>query len=72
MIVTLRNDFHNTEAHLRVRALPADLSAGQVRRAQRRLCGIAGCSCSNSIGTRGPQSVSVYERRQGVWAIDAP
>jgi len=43
MIITLKNDFHNTEVRLRVPRLPCELSKHQINRAQRELCGMPDC-----------------------------
>lgn len=58
--ITILNDFHNSEYTLRVPALPARLSAGQVRRCRRALCCIPGCTCGGNLGERGSQEVEVY------------
>ena len=55
MKITLTNDFHNTEVALNVKNNL--ISAGQIRRANKELCGIDGCTCSDDLGTRGPQDV---------------
>ena len=53
-MITLRNEFHNTET--RVRAQIGDtLSANQADRAARNLCGLYGCVCGGEAGQRGPQ-----------------
>ena len=52
MIITLTNDFHRTEARVRVDRLPATLSERQTKRVISALCGISGCSCDV---IRGPQ-----------------
>lgn len=58
--VLLTNEFHRTSARVRVAVdrtggqSTAELTASQARRAQRKLCGIDGCTCANSLGTRGP------------------
>ena len=51
--ITLRNDHHMTSVTL----IPNDdsLSAGQIRKAKKVLCGISDCQCSGTDGTRGPQ-----------------
>lgn len=60
MSTTLRNDFHGTEVTLR--AEPGQvLSLGQAARARRTLCGIAGCTCGNDLGMRGPNPEIGYE-----------
>jgi hypothetical protein len=55
--ITLTNNFHNTSVNL----IPYKgfLSAGQVKRAKRVLCGISGCCCGDDLGQRGPQEVHV-------------
>lgn len=53
MRITLTNDFHNTEAVLRVNS--ESLSPAQVKRAKRLLCGVEGCTCSGEAGERGAQ-----------------
>ena len=53
MKITLANDFHNTEITLICK--DGKLSAGQVKRASRTLCGVSGCCCSGDVGYRGPQ-----------------
>ena len=63
--VTLRNDFHNTTVDVR----PSDagrLSASQVRRVRRELCGIHDCRCGV---VRGPQDVEYLEEPDGTAII---
>lgn len=69
MTITLKNDFHNTEVLLRAEVLShihhtatAYLTTGQIKRAKRELCGIAGCTCSGEAGTRGPQMLDNGKR----------
>ena len=69
MTITLRNDFHNSEVTLRAEVLShihhtatAYLTIGQIKRAKRELCGIAGCTCSGDAGTRGPQAIDNGKR----------
>ncbi len=52
--ITLTNDFHNTSVVLRPDG-EERLTVGQVQRARRTLCGIAGCTCGGSLGVRGYQ-----------------
>lgn len=52
MLITLTNDFHNTEVRMRVDRLPAALSERQTRRVISTLCGVSDCSCGV---IRGPQ-----------------
>lgn len=51
--ITLRNDFHNTEVNTRIR--DTRLTRRQLDRIRRSLCGIKGCTCGDSLGSRGPQ-----------------
>lgn len=57
MKIKLTNSFHNTEVTLIAR--DGELSARQVRRAKRELCGVRGCACSNELGVRGAQEIEV-------------
>ena len=50
--ITLRNNFHITEAT--VIALDNIISARAMRRAENKLCGISDCTCGK---LRGPQDV---------------
>ncbi len=48
MRTTIRNDFHNTQVH--VRAEVGDtLSAQVTARVQRELCGVSGCQCGGAL-----------------------
>ena len=51
--ITLTNDFHGTS----VNVVPVNglLSASQVARARRALCGSRDCQCGGYAGTRGRQ-----------------
>lgn len=51
--ITLRNDFHNTEVTLNVKN--DTITAGQVKRSRKVLCGISGCTCGDDLGARGEQ-----------------
>ena len=69
MKITLKNDFHTTFVNLNVEVRShiygvavAYLSAGQIKKAKRELCGIRGCTCSGDAGTRGPQSLENGKR----------
>jgi len=59
MIITLENDFHNTEVRLRVPRLPYKLSERQINRAWKELCGISICFCCGHLGERGQQEVII-------------
>jgi hypothetical protein len=52
--LTLVNNFHNTETTIHVPE-SGKLTATQVRRARRALCGVHGCTCGGELGERGPQ-----------------
>ncbi len=52
--LTLTNDFHNTSVTLRV-GPSLTLSARQVARSRRVLCGNHDCTCGGNAGERGPQ-----------------
>jgi hypothetical protein len=54
--ITLTNDFHNSAISLR--STTHRLSAGQVAKARRALCGIDGCTCGGIAGTRGVQRLA--------------
>jgi hypothetical protein len=60
MKITLRNDFHDTEANLIVRN--DMISATQARRAQKALCGLKDCTCGDGLGCRGPQDIDELNR----------
>jgi hypothetical protein len=57
IVITLTNDFHNTE----VRLNPKDgkLSARQVKRAEKVLCGMDDCICGNEAGMRGAENPDI-------------
>lgn len=64
MNAIITNDFHNTSVTLRLFGKPDRLgrywlSAYQVRRARRTLCGHADCACGGKLGQRGAQSVEI-------------
>ena len=63
--ITLTNDFHNSEVTLNVK--DSTISAGQVKKARRELCGISGCTCGNDLGMRGKQAheIEVCQDRNG-------
>jgi len=63
MLLTIRNDFHGTEAKVRAPGGVAYLSRQIERRVRRQLCGIAGCKCGGILGERGPQEVTI-----GFWS----
>lgn len=66
-MITLTNDFHNTEIKFRDRC--GSLSKDQVRKAKKALC-VEGCTCSDAAGTRGPQFWGEGDERQQVWIAE--
>jgi len=55
MKITLTNDFHGTETNMIVYGygyLGYEVSVRAARRAQRKLCGVAGCRCGITRGGR--------------------
>ena len=58
--VILKNNFHNSSVELMAKQDEfgygyLTLSPYQVKRAQKKLCGIKECTCSNELGIRGEQ-----------------
>jgi len=65
--ITLSNNFHNIETSLRVKN--GKLSAAQVKKAHKILCGIKGCTCGDDLGRRGPQENEIeviIDNRTGI------
>lgn len=62
----LTNDFHRTCTIVRVALTDGRgaLTAAQVRRAKRLLCGVPGCACSDGAGQR-PTRHSLIEQSDG-------
>ena len=50
--IILQNDYHGTAVTLRSKE--GWVSAHQMRRARKVLCGIRGCKCGGRAGERGP------------------
>jgi hypothetical protein len=66
--IKLINDFHNTSTVIRVKPdwnQYATLTAEQVKRIRRALCGIKNCACSNLLGIRGHQTDIDYYSQIG-------
>lgn len=59
MLLTISNDFHNTETTIRVTAGKVSRRAGL--RAWQKLCGVPGCICGGQLGQRGPQHHNGHE-----------
>lgn len=60
MKATLTNSFHRTD----LRAVVPEngwLTASQVRRVRRTLCGVAGCTCGDDLSMRGRQEWAVAD-----------
>lgn len=57
-MLTILNDFHNTTAQVRP-GLDGILSASQVLRVRRKLCGVSECRCGGTLGERGPRAVEI-------------
>ena len=58
--VTIKNEYHNSAARIRVRTDGETiLSRATVRRVRRALCGISGCDCGGVLGERGWQAVAI-------------
>ena len=68
MQITIHNEFHGTEYALRVKG---PLSAAQIRRCRRALCGIPACHCGGPLGERGPQPVLIELLPDGRIALTA-
>ena len=69
-IYTLRNDFHNSVARVRLApeyAFGLTLSQSQVRRIKNKLCGVAGCTCGGNLGECGPGNpeIETYQNTFG-------
>ena len=60
MLITLTNEFHNTETRIQVK--DGKVSARVGRRAWSTLCGAKGCICGGQLGQRGAQ----YHNGHGV------
>ena len=54
MLITLTNDFHNTETNIRV-GNDGVVSHQAGQRAWKNLCGQKGCICGGVLGQRGRQ-----------------
>ncbi len=53
-MITIKNNFHNSEISLRAN-VGDELTARQIERSKRELCGMDGCTCGGPVGNRGPQ-----------------
>lgn len=56
--ITLTNDFHNSAVTLQAN-LGEWLSARQIQKARKALCGMQDCTCGGNLGERGKQAVDV-------------
>ena len=50
-LLTVRNNFHNTEAHIKV-AFDGTISHAQYSRARKALCGVGECMCTTDYALR--------------------
>ena len=55
MMITLQNDFHNTARRVMISHDLETLTPTRVRAIRRDLCPSAECTCSGTLGFRGPQ-----------------
>lgn len=55
-MITLRNDFHDSEVRLRA-SVGDKLTKSQVKRSRRTLCPNPDCTCGGELGERGPQDL---------------
>lgn len=53
--IWMRNDFHKTSTWFLGEKGCNSLEPRTVRRIEKRLCGVDGCSCSGDLGVRGEQ-----------------
>jgi len=60
--VKLTNDFHGTECFVLASA-DGELSHSQIKRAQRKLCGISDCTCGDVAGCRPCQVEQISQER---------
>jgi hypothetical protein len=54
MMITVRNEFHDTTARIRA-SIGDTLTPSQVKRCRRTLCGVEGCTCGGALSERGQQ-----------------
>jgi len=64
--VTIKNDFHHTSCVVVPKA-DGRLSASQIARCRRALCGIAECTCGGALDERGSQEVEIDQ--EGIGSI---
>ena len=68
MRLVLKNDFHGTEAVVRING--NRLTVRQLNRLHEQLCGIEGCTCGGYAGERGRQRYLLdyeYNRQFGIF-----
>ena len=73
-LLTLTNSFHHTEA--RVRAFQNMdgayyLSPSQAKRARKKLCGIAECTCGDAVGARDATFLATQIDDQGSICLES-
>ena len=66
MKITMKNDYHNTQAEARPRAIAGGRYTGYhriskqvARRLYNQLCGSSDCTCGDTFGARGQQEYTV-------------
>lgn len=66
MMITLTNDFHDTETKIQIRR-GNYLSPRRCRDIRNRLCGISGCACGDDLGRCGPQTENAQFIQPSGW-----
>ena len=66
MKATLKNNFHNSEVNVIV--TDGKISEAAMIRAEKKLCGIKGCTCG---GVRGPQDYIIENCYNGFYTVVA-
>lgn len=67
--ITLTNDFHGTEARVRVSLPSGRISAAQAKRAARKLCRHDDCTCGQDVlNRRGIQPVGAPKRIEAMYS----
>lgn len=64
--VTLKNNFHNTECRVRleeIEPMAYKISMWDVKRIEKKLCGIKGCTCSGATGIRDENCDVIFAER---------
>lgn len=69
--IEIRNTFHNTSVRVRVPVGGGNLSAHQMRRVNRALCGMSDCRCWHYEAEPGWKVTDGYDREEDrdTWAV---